>query len=141
VVRVRQGHLKASTFWDVSLLDSSGRETWLTRLYAEAQGRSLAERIAATINRPLELAAGRQPSPVVRSLCHRKVEPDMSNQTASPATETQLQRKRRLWLWFTFGFAFVFLVMALAWPMHFYDGSELIRSTAQEQNHGSDRRA
>src|SRR5262249_52026923 len=29
VVRVRHGRLKASTFWDVSLLATSGRETWL----------------------------------------------------------------------------------------------------------------
>ena len=55
VVRIRHGRILGSSAWNVSLLDSSGRENWLTQLNTEAVARSLGERIAEATHKPLEL--------------------------------------------------------------------------------------
>lgn len=51
-VLVRPGHLRASQFWDVALVLTSGRRCWLTRIHQEPQAQRLAQVLAETLDLP-----------------------------------------------------------------------------------------
>ena len=54
-VWLRFGRVLAGTHWNVYVRDSCGVAHWLTQLQAEPDARAVAERIAAAIERPLEV--------------------------------------------------------------------------------------